>query len=117
MGCRNAPAPSGSIWTFTVVCRNTTMAQLAEDLPAFGAGYIEHPIVDETGLKDGWDFTLNWTPPHLTHAGDSASENDPNGGLTIREALEKELGLKLETKKRPMDVLVIDHVDQTPTDN
>jgi uncharacterized protein (TIGR03435 family) len=59
MGCRNAPAPSGSIWTFTVVCRNTTMAQLAEDLPAFGASYIQHPVVDETGLTGGWDFTLN----------------------------------------------------------
>lgn len=117
MGCRNAPAPSGSIWTFTVVCRNTTMAQLAEDLPAFGAGYIEHPVVDETGLKGGWDFTLNWTPPHLTHAGESASENDPNGGLTIPEALEKQLGLRLETKKLPMDVLVIDHVERTPTAN
>jgi uncharacterized protein (TIGR03435 family) len=117
MGCRNAPAPSGSIWTFTVVCRNTTMEQLAEDLPAFGAGYIEHPVIDETGLKGGWDFTLNWTPPHLTHAGELAAENDPNGGLTIPEALEKELGLKLETKKRPVDVLVIDHVERTPADN
>ena len=117
MGCRNAPAPSGSIWTFTVVCRNTTMAQLAEDLPAFGASYIAHPVVDETGLKDGWDFTLSWTPPHLTHAGESASENDPNGGLTIPEALEKQLGLKLETKKRPMDVLVIDRVERMPTNN
>jgi uncharacterized protein (TIGR03435 family) len=93
------------------------MAQLAEDLPAFGAAYIEHPVVDETGLKGGWDFTLNWTPPHLTHAGEAASENDPNGGLTIPEALEKELGLKLETKKRPMDVLVIDHVERMPTGN
>jgi uncharacterized protein (TIGR03435 family) len=117
MGCRNAPAPSGSIWTFTVVCRNTTMAQLAEDLPAFGASYIEHPVVDETGLKGGWDFTLSWTPPHLTHAGDSSAENDPSGGLTIPEALEKQLGMKLETKKRPMDVLVIDHVERMPTDN
>jgi len=117
MACRNAPAPSGSIWTFTVVCRNTTMAQLAEDLPAFGAGYIEHPVVDETGLKGGWDFTLNWTPPHLTRAGESAAENDPNGGLTIPEALEKQLGLRLETRKRPMDILVIDHVERTPTAN
>ncbi|HEU5021096.1 MAG TPA: TIGR03435 family protein, partial [Bryobacteraceae bacterium] len=115
--CRNAPAPSGSIWTFTVICRNTTMAQLVEDLPAFGASYIEHPVVDETGLQGGWDFTLSWTPPHLTHAGESAAENDPNGGFTIREALDKELGLKLKTKKRPMDVLVIDRVDRMPTEN
>ena len=117
MGCRNAAAPSGSIWTFTVICRNTTMAQLAEDLPAFGASYIRHPVIDETGLEGGWDFTLNWTPPHLTHAGESASENDPNGGLTIPEALEKELGLKLQSAKRPMDVLVIDRVQRMPTGN
>jgi uncharacterized protein (TIGR03435 family) len=117
MGCKNAPSPAGSMWTFTVVCRNTTMAQLAENLPAYGASYIANPVIDDTGLEGGWDFTLNWSPPHLVHAGDAASANDPNGALTIPEALEKELGLKLETKKHPMDVLVIDHVERMPTAN
>jgi uncharacterized protein (TIGR03435 family) len=37
--------------------------------------------------------------------------------MTIIEALDKQLGLKLETQKRPATVTVIDHVEQTPTDN
>ena len=39
------------------------------------------------------------------------------GGLSLSEALEKQLGLKLETEKRPVSVLVIDHIERKPTDN
>jgi uncharacterized protein (TIGR03435 family) len=42
---------------------------------------------------------------------------DPNGALTLPEAIDKQLGLKLEKGKRPVSVLVIDHVEQKPTDN
>jgi uncharacterized protein (TIGR03435 family) len=42
---------------------------------------------------------------------------DPNGAISLCEALEKQLGLKLETQKSPMPVLVVDHVEQKPTDN
>jgi len=43
--------------------------------------------------------------------------SDPNGGISLLDALPKQLGLKLETSKRPVEVLVIDHVEQKPTDN
>jgi uncharacterized protein (TIGR03435 family) len=43
--------------------------------------------------------------------------SDPSGGLSIFEAIEKQLGLKLETQKRPLPVVVIDHLEQKPTDN
>jgi uncharacterized protein (TIGR03435 family) len=46
-----------------------------------------------------------------------SAASDPDGGMTIIEALDKQLGLKLETQKRPMTVTVIDHIEQTPTDN
>ena len=42
---------------------------------------------------------------------------DPGAGLTLLEAMEKQLGLKLQPEKRPISVLVIDHVEQKPTDN
>jgi len=122
-GCRNAPAPSGLAPIFLLHCHNVTMAELAEELPAFGGLYINHPVVDETGLDGGWDFDLNWSPPHLVRSGESVSAavaapvaEDPNGALTIVEALNK-VGLKLEPQKRPMPVLVIDHVEEKPTDN
>jgi uncharacterized protein (TIGR03435 family) len=123
-GCGNAPAASGFSPIFSLHCQNTTMAQFAQELPAFGGLYVTHPVFDATRLEGGWDFVLSWSPPHLIRGGDAGSANtsapvaaDPNGALTIIEALEKQLGLKLELRKHPMPVLVIDHVEQTPTDN
>jgi uncharacterized protein (TIGR03435 family) len=46
-----------------------------------------------------------------------AAASDPNGAIPLGEALEKQLGLKLELRKQPMPVLVIDHIEQKPTDN
>jgi uncharacterized protein (TIGR03435 family) len=123
-GCRNAPASSGYAPIFSLHCQNTTMAQLAEELPAFGGLYITHPVFDATGLEGGWDFDLSWSPPHLIRGGEAGQPGlaapvaaDPNGALTIVEALDKQLGLKLELQKHPMPIVVIDHVEQKPTDN
>jgi uncharacterized protein (TIGR03435 family) len=109
------------------------MAQLAEQLPSFAPGYFGtiHSVVDTTGLEGAWDFTLSYSANGFQNgggrggrggdggpAGGSAPEvADPGQGMTVLDALEKELGLKLETQKRPMPVLIIDHVEQKPTDN
>jgi uncharacterized protein (TIGR03435 family) len=49
--------------------------------------------------------------------GGLATTSDPNSGSSLSEAIEKQLGLKLEMQKRPLPVLVIDHIEQKPTDN
>jgi uncharacterized protein (TIGR03435 family) len=41
----------------------------------------------------------------------------PGGGLSLFDAISKQLGLKLELQKRPMPVLVIDHVERKPAEN
>ncbi len=87
------------------------MAQLAAELPAFGGLYVNHPVIDLTGLEGGWDFVLSWSPPHLIRGGELEAA-EPNGALTIIEALDRQLGLKLEARKHPMPVLVIDHVER-----
>jgi uncharacterized protein (TIGR03435 family) len=43
--------------------------------------------------------------------------SDPSGAITLFEAINKQLGLKLELQKRPVQVLVIDHVEPKPTEN
>jgi uncharacterized protein (TIGR03435 family) len=43
--------------------------------------------------------------------------SDPTGAVSLFDALTKQLGLKLELRKRVMPVLVIDHVEEKPTDN
>jgi len=109
-----------------VTCQNMTMAQFAEKLQSIAPGYIHSPVLDATGLNGAWDFTLSFSPAGMFRGGGGrggdavqppgagAEASDPGGGLTLLEAVEKELGLKLEMQKRPISVLVIDHVEQKP---
>ena len=112
-------SPPNSVY---MVCQNITMEQFADQirrsLPGPGS-----PVLDSTGLEGGWDFAFTFVYPRVTAGANSGGDpvvtaaSDPDGGMTIIEALDKQLGLKLETQKRPAAVTVIDHVEQTPTDN
>ena len=99
--------------TRSYTCQAATMAEFAAKLQSLAPRYIDHPVVDLTGLKGGYDFTLSWmTAPVLR------PENaEARPGQTIFEAIDKQLGLKLAPQKHPMPVLVIDHVDRAPTEN
>jgi uncharacterized protein (TIGR03435 family) len=113
-----------------VTVQNMTLTQFGEQLPNIAGGYIHTPVLDKTGLPGSFDFTLifstagafrgaggegrggNAPPPG---AGEGAAE--PSGAVSLFEAVEKQLGLKLEQQKRPVSVLVIDKVERKPTDN
>jgi uncharacterized protein (TIGR03435 family) len=102
-------------------CQNTTMAELAEKVQQWAGGYFDHPAVDATGLEGGWDFVLSWTPKGALHP---AQTGDPSagiaadpGGLSVFEAMDKELGLKVDLGKHTIPVTVIDHMELKPTDN
>jgi uncharacterized protein (TIGR03435 family) len=71
---------------------------------------LGRPIVDKTGLTGFYDFRLQWTP-QLAQQADSDSS-----GPTIFTALQEQLGLRLESAKGPVEVLVIDSV-QKPSEN
>jgi uncharacterized protein (TIGR03435 family) len=119
-GCapaRDAPKPVKTIGVM-IGCKNTSMGELAENLQQFAGAYIDHPIVDSTGLQGGWNFVMGWTPkgqlqsvPNPNAAAGEAS--DPNG-LSVFEAVEKELGLKLVKTKKSIPVIVVDHVAEKP---
>jgi uncharacterized protein (TIGR03435 family) len=132
--CLNAVAPQGSpAGTVVLNCQNITMEQFADRYvrnfgSAFGSIYAWPPVLDATGLEGGWDFTLTYFQPPVAQDGggrggngpavsDGPMASDPSGGLTVTEAVEKQLGLKLELRKRMMPITVIDHVEQKPTDN
>jgi uncharacterized protein (TIGR03435 family) len=113
-----------------VNCQNMTMAQFAELLQKIAPGYIHSPVLDATGLEGAWDFTLSFSASNLLQSspgrgGDAGQQaggaaptaSDPNGALSLFDAINKQLGLKLEEKKRPVSVLVIDHVEPKPTEN
>jgi uncharacterized protein (TIGR03435 family) len=98
-----------------------SMAEFAEELTTLASGYIYTPVLDTTGIEGGYDFTLSFSSADLTKgAGGAAGTNgasEPNGALSLIDAVNKQMGLKLEKVKRPVPVLVIDHIDEKPTDN
>ncbi len=122
------PRDKSPILSRLVTCQNMTMSEFAEKLKDIASGYIHTPVLDATGLEGGYDFTLSFSAVGLTRsqtggnpgaapADVAAAASDPNGAVTLFEAVEKQLGLKLEATKRPVPVFVIDHAEQKPTEN
>jgi uncharacterized protein (TIGR03435 family) len=56
-------------------------------------------------------------PPRGAPPAGGAAASDPVGGTSLFDALEKELGLKLEMQKRAYPQRVIDHIEEKPTEN
>ncbi len=132
-GCKEGPGADGKDPRVTnpalsrlVTCHNVSMAQFVEFLPNIANalnplnGAIRSAVLDSTGLAGTWDFTLSFSPtmgvgPVPADAG--AGPTDPNGEVSIFDAVSSQLGLRLSLEKRPAPVLVIDHIEDEPTDN
>ena len=105
-------------------CQNITMEQFGQLLPNIANGYTRVAAIDKTGLRGGYDFTLNFSPIEQllgprpdAGAGNAGAALDPTGGLSLQDAVRRQLGIKLEDTKLPAPVLVIDAISETPTDN
>jgi uncharacterized protein (TIGR03435 family) len=132
-GCNEGPGPDGKdprvanpVLSRLLYCRNMTMAQFADRLPQLANGYVHAAVLDKTGLTGAYDFTLSFSAIGILKNGlpgpgqapaQSGGVSDPNGALSLPDAVSKQLGLKLELEKRPAPVLVIDHLEQKPTEN
>jgi len=83
-----------------------TMAKVA----SFLSGSLGRPVHDLTGLTGTYDIDLAWVPEQSPAAmsGDAA---------TLFTAIRESLGLRLEARKEPVEMLVIDHVERIPTEN
>jgi uncharacterized protein (TIGR03435 family) len=108
-----------------------TMAGLAEML----SGQLDLPVVDMTGLTGKYDYTLYFAPegmagmrlpgglpppPPPSEAGGgmpAASAPDAQSNPNLFTALQEQLGLKLEQRKGPVELLVIDHLERAPIEN
>ena len=71
---------------------------------------LRRPVMDETGLNGDFAFTLEWT------LGLGESDAGPSSQPSLFTAVQEQLGLKLESAKGPVEVMVIDHAE-TPSDN
>ena len=74
-------------------------------LPGILNDEVGRPVLDKTGLTGKYTFTVEYVP-------ESAVATDQSGGPSIFTAIEEQLGLKLQPAKAPMDVLVIDSIEQ-----
>jgi uncharacterized protein (TIGR03435 family) len=134
--CGNGPGPDGKdprianpAMLRLITCQNVSMAEFAE---AFSSLFnYRIPVVDGTGLTGRYDLQLLFTGDREIAATTAASASadgsasgdaapavsDPSGAISLTDAFPKELGLKLEQKKEPVPVLVLDHIEETPTEN
>jgi len=93
-----------------------SLSQFATSLAMF-AGRI---VLDKTGLTGGWDLNLTWTPDNMPQRPPGAPEPpggaiDPNGP-SIFTAVQEQLGLKLDSQRGPVEVLVIDKAEHPTPD-
>src|SRR5262245_52874861 len=100
-GCQPQPiTPQPGIVPLQVVdCWNMTSAQIAENLRMMANAYLDKTVIDETKLEGKWDFELKWTGrAQLAAAGAD--------GISVFDAVDKQLGLKLELQNVASAVIV-----------
>jgi uncharacterized protein (TIGR03435 family) len=90
--------------------RNTTMGMLVDYIPVLVE--LDHPVVDQTGLNGNFDLEVNFTPPWKIPKEQTAEAQLDMAGPIFLEALKNQLGLKLKPIKAPIQILVVDHVEQ-----
>jgi uncharacterized protein (TIGR03435 family) len=83
-------------------------------------GELERPVIDQTGITGQFDYTLTYLPPSM------ATATVPDTGLSgapeprrpdLSSALQAQLGLKLEARNLPTEVLVVERLEKVPTEN
>jgi uncharacterized protein (TIGR03435 family) len=68
------------------------------------SSYVQGPVIDATGLEGGYEIRFEFRP-------DAAATGE---GPSLVTALQEQLGLKLESKKGPVEMLIIDHAERPP---
>jgi uncharacterized protein (TIGR03435 family) len=108
----NPMYPPGAGFAVTIVVngrfRATALNQPMSGVADFLANILGSPVQDQTGLTGKYDLRIEYVPR-------SADAVDP--GPDILDAIQDQLGLKLVSKKVPLETLVIDHAEKVPTDN
>jgi len=85
--------------------RASTMATLADKL----SQQSDRPVVDKTAVSGSYEFVIDWTPDEMQNGGQA--------GTSLFTAIQERVGLKLEARKEPMEVVVIDSVEKLPSEN
>jgi uncharacterized protein (TIGR03435 family) len=89
--------------------RKASMFDLAYDL----ADSLGEPVIDRTGLQGAYDFRMTWAADDLS----KSDAEEPKVAASVFTALQESLGLRLEHRKTAVPVVVVDHIDRSPSEN
>jgi uncharacterized protein (TIGR03435 family) len=113
-GAKLKPSSEGQMGTNTsmgriarIDAKHVTMADFADSL----SQQLDRPVKDLTGITGTYDVKLEWAPDS------SAAERENPNAVSIFAALQDQAGLRLEARKLPIDILVVDSIERQPTDN
>jgi len=84
------------------------------------SGILNAPVLDQTGLTGKYDITIDGAKymDQLSRHNEAGPAPDPMGPLAlIMTAIQDELGLKIDSRKAPIDLLIVDHAEKVPTEN
>jgi uncharacterized protein (TIGR03435 family) len=140
--CKDGPAADGKdprtgnpTISRVMTCQNVTMTQFAAELQYYALDYVKTPVLDLSKVQGSYDFTLYWSSSRIARgvvtvgpngaevpvdpaaSTGGAGSSEPSGAISLPDAVAKQLGLKLVLEKRPVPMLVVDHLQETPTDN
>ena len=115
--------------TLLYSCHSITMTEFAAQMRSMtiAASYVgNNPVADQTGLQGKWDFDFKYTPKPpanrnqtqtLTTANGTAQITQTGDYITLFEAMDKQLGLKLDPANLPIPVILVDSANRQPTPN
>jgi len=109
----NDPRDENPLLTTVLSCRNVTIAQFASTLQGLDDHEFAYPVEDATGIKGTFDFDLSFSAAGIFQRPDAAL----NGAISLADAISKQLGLRLEKRKRMLPAVVVEHMELTPTGN
>jgi uncharacterized protein (TIGR03435 family) len=120
------PMPKGSLMLADGKARIRGMNETIQDLAERLSLTLPKPVVDATGLTGRYDYVLTFASGNVMIGRGSAPAGDPNTPLgagvsepvmPIESEVQTQLGLKLEPRRAPVEVLVVDHAEKIPTEN
>ncbi len=127
------PRATEPIRNYLMVCTNVTMTQFAHELEPFALDYIKSPVLDSTHIEGSYDLTLNWSGSRIARglvtldgkvvtkpdpgSAEASEPAAPTGAISLPDAISKQLGLKMELQKLTVPMLILDHIEETPTEN
>ena len=109
-------SPSFQTGKLSLTGQGATVGQLTE----FLSRELREPLIDRTGLTGRFNYFLDIEPyftEEMRRSGGPDGGPPPEATSIIATAVQAQLGLKLESKKAPVEMIVVDHMEKTPAEN